>query len=74
MSKITVSCPKCNHELTVNIKTIDSLREELKRIKAERDNLRGRLAALENMNNMNKQSRNSDDSLNFLKGIFGGMP
>jgi hypothetical protein len=40
VTKITVKCPSCSREITVKIATIDTLRKELARVTAERDELR----------------------------------
>lgn len=49
MSRISITCPNCGKKITVEITTIDTLRNELEATKRERDTYRARLAALETM-------------------------
>lgn len=57
MAEIEIACSKCGCHTRVNIKTIDTLRAELKAMKDDRDYYRRKLAALECMN----KTKPSDD-------------
>jgi len=35
MTKITITCPDCGKKITINILTIDTLKEEISRLKAQ---------------------------------------
>ena len=55
MSILKITC-KCGKELSIDIKTIDTLRAENRRLKWELDNCKARLAALEMKNKSNQFS------------------
>ena len=46
MAVIKIKCSKCQHETRIDVKTIDTLRTELKKVTSERDEYRAKLAAL----------------------------
>lgn len=49
MAEIKICCTNCNHEMKINIKTIDELRKKPAQMTKNRDHYKAKLAALEQL-------------------------
>ena len=70
MSVIKVKCPDCGKNISIDIKTIDTLREENRKITKERDDYKSKYLALEMMNRSRPKS--SAESISDLFNEFMG--
>lgn len=65
MAEIEIACSKCGYHTRVNVKTIDTLRAELKAMTDDRDYYKRKLSALECMNKTTPS--------NPFGNLFGGL-